>query len=569
MTSLIHAESLLVIDVGSVTTRAVLFDVVDQKYRFLAVGVSPTTVGNPFFNISEGVRRALDHLQEITGRRFIGKDEQLIMPVASDGSGVDGFAASLSVGKPLNIVAVGLLEDVSLESVCHLASTTYSKLMQVFSLNDRRKQDSRINALLRLRPDLIIAAGGTDEGASLTVKKLLETIGLACYLMPNEQRPEILFAGNQAIEDELRSTIGGICPIHFSPNIRPTLESEQLDASQTQLAEIFSNIRTRQIPGVEELNMWSKGKLMPTSAAFGRVIRFISKVNKVEKGALGIDIGASATTLATAYNGELSLNVLPGYGIGSGLSDLLDYIPLSQVLKLLPEDISENQLKEYLANKSIYPSSLPATQEEMAIENALARQIMQDAIKLSTNGNRRNILTNEAILPGFEPILATGSILARAPTLAHSALMLLDGLQPVGVSTLILDQNQISPSLGAASSVNPILVVQVLNSHSFLHLGTVISPVGSARTGSPVLRVRIAYQSGQESKIEVKQGSLEVLPLPYGQIARLHLQPLLRYDVGMGAPGRGGDLRVTLRLPKKRSTYQELQKKWLSILGGR
>jgi len=580
MTSLVHAESFLVIDVGSISTRAFLFDVVDQQYRFIAVGVSPTTINSPFFNISEGVRRALDQLQEFTGRRFIGKDEQLIIPVAGDGSGVDRFAASISVGKPLNIVAVGLLEDVSLESACHLASTINSKLTQVISLNDRRKQDTRINMLLRVRPDLIIAAGGTNGGASLTVKKLLETVGLACYLMPENQRPEILFAGNQVLEEELKSIIGSIAPIHFAPNIRPTLEREQLDPSYVHLANIYSIIRTRQIPGAEELYRWSEGNLMPTSVAFGRIVRFLSKVNKVDKRALGIDIGSSATTLATAYKGELSLKVFPGFGIGSGLGELLDYIPLSQILKFLPEEISENKLKEFLANNSIYPSSLPATQEEMTIAHGLVRQIMQEVIKSTNIENRKAASMTSEYFTGFEPILATGSILTQAPSLAHSALLLLDGLQPVGITTLILDQNQITPALGAASLINPILVVQILNSNSLLHLGTVIAPVGFARTGSPVLRVRITYQSGQESKIEVKQGSLERIVLPYGQPARLHLQPLLRYDIGMGAPGRGGDLRVTggalgviidargrpIRLPEKRNAYQDLQRKWFSTL---
>jgi len=173
-TSIINADSLLVVDVGAVTTRAMLFDVVDGRYRYLATGTAPTTAGAPFLNVSEGVRSAIDQLQSVTGRSLIGPDEQLITPASPDGTGVDTFAATISAGSPLKIVAVGLLEDVSLESARRLAMTTYGKVMQTISLNDRRKPETRIDSILRLRPDLIVAAGGTENGASQSILKLLE-----------------------------------------------------------------------------------------------------------------------------------------------------------------------------------------------------------------------------------------------------------------------------------------------------------------------------------------------------------------------------------------------------------
>ena len=104
-TSLIDADSLLVIDVGSITTRAMLFDVVDGKYRFLATGSAVTTAAAPFHDISEGVRNALEHLQKITGRFLMGPDERVIIPCQEDGSGVDTFAVTMSAGAPLKVVA--------------------------------------------------------------------------------------------------------------------------------------------------------------------------------------------------------------------------------------------------------------------------------------------------------------------------------------------------------------------------------------------------------------------------------------------------------------------------------
>src|SRR4030067_215576 len=103
--------------------------------------------------------------------------------------------------------------------------TTYGKVVEVISLNDRRKQDARINAIMRARPDLIIAAGGIENGATQAVLRMLEAVGLACYLLPEDQRPDVLFVGNQALKKEVKSTLERVAPLYFAPNIRPTLET--------------------------------------------------------------------------------------------------------------------------------------------------------------------------------------------------------------------------------------------------------------------------------------------------------------------------------------------------------
>jgi hypothetical protein len=73
---------------------------------------------------------------------------------------------------------------------------------------------------------------------------------------------------------------------------------------------------------------------------------------------------------------------------------------------------------------------------------------------------------------------------------------------------------------------------------------------------------------------------LTTIPLEIGQRAELHLQPLLRYDVGLGGPGRGGTLKVVggqmgividargrpLQLPADRAKRLEMVKKWYAVM---
>lgn len=581
-TSLVAADSLLAVEVGAVSTRAVLFDVVEGRYRFLASSAVPSTAVAPFLNVSEGVHMALDRLQKITSRTLIGPDEDLIMPSGADGSGVDTFAAMVSAGPPLKVVAIGLLEDVSLESARRLASTTYCQVLETIGLNDRRKPDVRIDALLRLRPDLIVVAGGTQDGASQSVLRLLEPVGLACYLMPESQRPHLLFVGNQALKDEIQANLGGFTHLHFAPNIRPLLDFEELEAAQAEVARIYSRIRAQKVLGVSELNTWAKGGLVPTATALGRIVRFLSKTHAGKKGVMGVDVGASATTIAAAASGDLALGVYPQFGMGRSLADLLQQVSLQDITRWLTLEISAQQVHAYLLNKAIYPASLPATPEEFEIEQALARQVMQSAVKAAAGSFPVNMQApGEGLLPYMSWIIATGSVLTQAPSLAHALLAILDGVQPTGVAEINLDQNHVAAALGAAAAVNPMLAVQALFSNALLHLGTVITPVAEARPGTPVLRLKVTYDNNRQTSLEVKQGSLEVIPVSFGQSVRIQLHPLHHADVGWGVPGRGGVLNLNgsalgvivdargrpFAPPPDLSRRNDLYRKWLWTFG--
>jgi len=582
-TSLIDAASVLAIEIGTVSTRVILFDIVDGRYRFLGHGNVPTTASAPINDVSVGVKEALDQLHEITGRVFFGNDGQLEIPSQPDGTGVDACVATVSVGPPLKVVAIGLLEDISTESAKNLASTTYAQVVETMSLNDRRKTVSRLDSILRLRPDLIVVAGGIEGGAKGSVIELLEAVGLACYLMPKEQRPEVLFAGNSALVNDVQATLGSLANLHIAPNVRQSYESEQLTPSQPALAQIYRLVRSRQIRGIQEVDLWTGNNLMPGATAFGRTIRYISKeYAHTRKGVLGIDIGASATTVASAFSGDLILSIYPGLGLGENLPQILDLCPLSDISRWLPVDVSEQSLRNYIFNKGLYPNNLPITAEELVIEQALACQAMLLAVKQASKAYPPDTLGSlPGLLPWFEPIIVSGSVLTKAPTHNQTLMVVLNGLQPTGVTTIAVDRNNLAASLGAAASVAPLLTIQSLDTSNFVNLCTVISPVGKAPAGAPILRVRMKTDEGQESELEVRQGTLAALRLPIGQAGTLHLTPLHRFDVGMGGLGRGGTVKVIggvfgvvidargrpLKLPAEPSRRRDILNKWLATVG--
>src|SRR5512145_1025204 len=120
-TSLVQNESILAIEVGAAVTRAVLFDVVEGQYRFVAAGQARTTAEAPFKDVGIGVREAINHLQQVTGSKILAPDNNLITPSQGDGSGVDAVVATISAGPAVKTVIMGLLNDVSLQSARRLA----------------------------------------------------------------------------------------------------------------------------------------------------------------------------------------------------------------------------------------------------------------------------------------------------------------------------------------------------------------------------------------------------------------------------------------------------------------
>jgi hypothetical protein len=583
MTSLIDGNSILAVDVGAANTRAVMFDVVDGEYRFVALGVAPSTAEAPFKDVSEGVRNAIINLQAILGKTLLDASRDLIMPSQSNGSGVDAMVVTISAGPTIKAALVGLLKDVSLESGRRLTESTYARIVETISLNDRRKPEQQIDSILRAQPDLIVITGGTDGGASRSIQKLLEPIGLASFILPPEKVPAILFAGNEKITDEIKTLVGSFASaMHISPNVRPSLETEDLEPAQSELARMVVNIRKRQIKGVDLLDMWSGGHLLPTAYATGRMVRFLSKVYSAEKGILSIDLGASAAVISAGFKNKFTLGVYPQFGLGENLAGLLNYTSLEDILRWSPLDISEGVLRDYLYQKALYPSTIAATKEDLALSQAVTRQSLYLAMQSARRDFPRTALRIKPTLaPLFDPILAGGGALSDASRPGQGLLLLLDSLQPVGVTTVILDQNNLLPLLGAAAAQNNILPVQVIESGAFLSIGTVVAPVVSANYGVPILRATLTYGNGSEARVDLKYGSLESLPLLSGETGKLEIQCLHGADVGFGH-GRGGTISVTggalgvvfdgrgrpLNLPADAVRRRELIKKWNWTLGG-
>jgi hypothetical protein len=535
--------SLLTIDVGSVNTRAHLFDAVEGRYRLLASSNTLSTIGTPAYDLNLGVLESIKQLEAITGKTLLSDRGLMVSSDPDDPIGANAFAATFSGGPSLKVVTVGLLDAVSLKTINNLVGSGYCKLIESFSLNDRRNPEAIVDAICQKLPDLLVIGGGTNRGASRSVLRLANTLAMAISLIPEGERPEVFYAGNENLQEEIDNLFGAIGRLHFASNVRPTLKTESLGPATKELSKIYFDIQSRKLGGLKQLCDLSGEQLYLNSQAFGRLVRFLSTVVEQPKGTLGVDLGASSTTVASGFAGHLNLRVYTGLGIGRGLKGMVEDTVLQQITRWLPYDLPDERVLDYLYNKPLIPQSLPSTEEDLAIEQAAARQVVRMAIRNSMNiFDRKAIYPQAGGLPWFDRIIVSGSTLARAPRAEDSLLMILDSIQPVGITTIILDPYNLAAAIGASAEIDPMLAIQVLESNSFTNLGTVISTSGAGRPGNAILRVQIQKGDRKEDVIEIKAGELTAIPIGNGGVADIFVQPLQNANIGLGA-GRGGWIR--------------------------
>lgn len=583
----VQIGSLIAIDVGSVNTKAVLVTQVEGVYRFIARADSATTMEAPWADVTIGVRHALEKLADAVGRKLLDERGDLIVPEQPEG-GVDACVVTASSARPLRVVLAGLAGEWSLESLRRAAMGTYVILEDEISFTGRGKTDGRsdsedrIQRMYEARPDVICIAGGTDGGASRPVLELVEAASWAARLMKAEDKPRIVYAGNSNLRRRIAEIVGEQAELLVAEsNVRPELDVENIGAAQTELEVVYATHKMKNIPGYPTLDTWTGYPMLPSARAFGHVVQYLS-ANDPKHGVLGVDIGASTTTIAAAFDGQLYMTLRSDMGTSFGGQRLLRNAGWKRIARWLDFEVTEGELIEFAINKELHPITIPADVRELHIEQAFAREMIRATLRSSRGGWPSTATrVGDSDVPIFSPIIGSGGVLARAPRVGQAALVMLDALELVGQSSLVLDVYGLGVALGAMAMAEPLASVQAIDQSGLVMMAHVVAPIGRMRSGDVAMTLKLEYEEGGTIEDEVKAGSLSVLPLSPGQKAIMHLQPRAGVDVGFGV-GRGGsptEIRGSalgliidargrpLSLPANLEQRIELVKSWLWDMG--
>lgn len=575
-----RVESILVVDCGSTTTKAAVIDLAEGQYRLLTQVEVASTVEAPWEDMSQGIEQAVAQIERVSGRILCDDQGLLITPERAGGQGIDAFVLTTSAMPPLRVALTGLVQDLSLASARRAVRSIYTDTVEVIALDDatgRRSDEDRVRIIHQARPDVVCIVGGTDGGATTPVADLARVVTLACSLLEKEERPVVIFAGNADMRLKVAQIIGEEAPLKVVDNVRPQLDLENLSPLREEIAAIHRE-KMSKLPGLMALNAWNPQVVMTTAQAQSYVIEYLSHKYGPPKGVLGVDIGGATTVVTVRLDGLSRQIIRTDVGTSYSVERVLDQVPIDNILRWVPFPIEDNEARNLLLNKSLYPTTLPATRETLLLEQALAREALRLALAEAREAwSSDRTSPYHYLSPMIEPIVASGGVLSCAPRPGQAALILLDAIQPIGVTTLVLDSRMFMAAMGAIAGLNALAAVQAASLGGLVSLGTVIAPVGQAREGEIVLRLKVEELN---LDIEVPYGSLEVYHLPSPKPLTLQVKPQRNFDVGWG-PGRGRKIQFSggsvglivdargrpLTLPSDRAQQQIKMQEWLWGIG--
>lgn len=578
-------NSILAIDCGSATTTAALIEQINGKYHLAATGQASSTYTPPWQDITIGMGEAVRAIETAVNRALFNSGGWPITPQNTNRQGVDAVVIVSSAGDPLPVALVGLMKNVTVASAHRAAATTYTTITSELSLDSdalsspgRPTPEAQLQALQQGQPEAIILVGGTNGGAVRPVIELTQIIAMALCAFKNVERPTILYAGNSEAREQVAEILGPLTTLRAVDNVRPTLEGENLTGIQLELENLYIQRRMGLLPGFQKLGNWSQHPVLPASKSFEKVIAYLSQHNHLS--VIGADIGSGATVVSLQTPEYSSSVIRSDAGVGHSLASLLKLVPLEKFQRWLPFELVAAELHNRLLNKTLQPHSLPETEEDLLIEQAVAREALRLVMAQVRNGwSFQPGLASEAL--HWNLMIGAGSTLTKAPHPGYAVLTLLDGLEPWGVTNLVLDSAGLATMLGLLAVIQPVAAVEMAARYAFLNLGTVIAPAGHGQPGKTALKLKINYANGQSTEAEIPYGSLQVMPLPAGQKATLEIRPAHYLDIGLGQPGRGALIDVEggvmgvivdargrpLKLPVDELKRQTHLRQWLNQVG--
>ena len=137
--------------------------------------------------------------------------------------------------------------------------------------------------------------------------------------------------------------------------------------------------------------------------------------------------------------------------------------------------------------------------------------------------------------------LVAGATITGSGQGALDMLLLADALQGEGVLQVKADPYGALAALGALAAVEPMAVVQLLNSKVLENVGALVRVTGNADAGATALKVKVRHENGESLQRVIAVGDVWHLPVPASATVDLRIQVRRGLSVG-------GKRRLRLKL---------------------
>ncbi len=581
--------SMLIAEIGSVTTRVLLVDTVEGETRLISQVEKPSTTEPPHKDATIAIFEACALMEEMTGRTLL-KDGHILMPQNNERDGINNIIATSSAAGNLSFVITAIASDISARSGIHACRSTYTSILQIITLDDfektrderfvetprdvfigekkskktskkakkRSKQpdsgvlnnklsstswmERQVESMLALDPDVVLITGGIEGSMTDTLKRLAHMVALTTlkptvdeigqHQQETTNHP-IIYAGNSAAQKYIRTLLEGRADVIVLDNLRPSLDQENLEPAYQEINRLYTEYVLPRLPGFESLQRLCHEHITTVCQDQALITRFMAE--RYGRQVLTLDIGSSTSSAFLARKGYFNLSVLGSCGSGFGITTIIKERDILSIARWLPFPINESELTHWMLNKLLRPHLIPATRKELLIEHAVARETLSFLLAA---------LAEECPALHYDMVLACGGVLSQAAHPGLAALTLLDALQPTGEDSILaidlhLDVLSLLAASGAMANFDAEAAVMLFDRDIMqnMPLATCVVALGEKRPGKVALLAELTPLRGAKQQVKVRHGEIVCLPLPQGTKAQLTLRPTGGVRIGRNAPG--------------------------------
>ncbi len=543
-------ESYLIVDINSHQTKAAFIERTIDEYGVQGTSETTTTVDPPELDVTIGVEKAIKGLGQKLGRELW---------VGGRPSGAHRFLCSSSTSGGIYMNVAGLVRTISAESAQRAALGAGALLMDVFSLDDRRPRFMLIDRMRSLRPEIFLLAGGTDGGAEAQVLEmagLIEEADVKPRFGEGYKLP-VVYAGNVEIREEVSKVLAeDRYATRAVDNVRPLIETENLGPAREGIYDSYMEHVIVHSPGFDKLVEWVEGKIIPSQAAIGKILYAYAQERAVNL--LAVDVGGATTDVYSVYDGVFNRSLNADIGLTYGISNIMKEAGVENIMRWIPGGIGEKKVRNIVGNIMVLqPESL--SDEERMVQQSAIREAIRLGLEQHRNYATRlkgvrlirdlGMMFEQALEPSIlnlkrtQVVIGRGSVFNDPENLRIAPLLLLDAIQPWGVTEIYVDVSSMMPHTGMLLDSNREAALQILSKACLRKLGTCVAAKGKVEEGVEALTVRMSTSEGVSMEETIAFGELKTLPLGADESARIEVSPTRRFDVGAG---RGRRLEATV-----------------------
>lgn len=423
---------ILVAEIGSTTTIVNAFDVNNNLPIFLGRGMANTTVDS---DVNEGLKTAINDLARYLKTSDIEYHEM--------------FASSSAAGG-LRVTVHGLVYEMTVRASKEAALNAGANIHLVTAGKLSTRNIEEIN---KLKPNMIIVAGGTDYGETETALYNMKKILKMALDIP------IIYAGNIENQSEIRELFTNENKNHLLKivdNVYPRVDQLNILPLRRVIYETFEE-HIVHAKGMAHITDMVNQKIMPTP---GSVMEATMILYEQLGPIITIDVGGATTDIhSVAEPSDDFKKYLEGEPLQKRTveGDLGVFINHENVVKLFSDgeleellNISKEELEEVLKNYTY----MPRTQNERNLVYELAKRCTHKALDRHV-GDLRRVFTSsgQKIIPEGKDLSCVEYIV-----LTGGALISLHETEEIVRDYLKRNQTKMMPSRG----------VKILRDHDYI-----------------------------------------------------------------------------------------------------